>query len=210
MQKLWTDNQAWLSPVITLVVSGILSAIARNVPSNAWWLAAIRLVLQSGNSLDNHMRDETKKAVKEMNISSGAIVFLALLLGGCGGTLHDTIDTLLIYQGEAHTEQAEILAAANAAIATLPLDQQAKAFADVASANSKLSASLTAKDATLKAAQAASDPSGINIQQIEADIEAAVNAVVALVEAFGVVAQTERAHVAAAHLLAAHTPVVHK
>jgi hypothetical protein len=160
--------------------------------------------------------EDAKKKVEQFGtvVKFGCIFALSCLAGlsqtACGGSLHSTIETIMVFQAEVHTEQAQVLLAANAAIATLPADQQQAALSALNSANDKLTAALNTKDAALQAALDASDASGINIQQIESDIMIAVNAVVSLIQTFGVAEQTQRAQAAATRLLAARTPVVHK
>ncbi|MEN6535516.1 MAG: hypothetical protein ABFD89_17765 [Bryobacteraceae bacterium] len=147
--------------------------------------------------------DTAKTAAK---LTSVGIV--ALLLGGCGGTLHSTIEKIMVFEQQVHTEQAQILLAANAAIATLPADQQKVALEKLNAANDTLTATLNVKDAALTVALNASDASGINLAQIEQDILAAVNAIVALVQVFGVPEQTARAQASGARLSTARTVVV--
>lgn len=56
MQQFFEANKATLLPIITLLVTGILSAIVRSVPSNHWALQILRAILQSGNSFGNHLK----------------------------------------------------------------------------------------------------------------------------------------------------------
>jgi len=215
MQQFITQNQTLIVSVVSYLVLTGLSALFQRLPTNNIIVQILRAVLQSGKSLDNHVAEKADTITPQtdgtrvVKLTLAGLTLLACATA-CGGSLHSTIETVMVFQAEVHTEQAQVLLAANAAIATLPADQQQAALGALNAANDKLTAALNAKDAALQAALDASDTSGINIQQIESDILAAVNAVVALVQTFGVAEQSQRAQASATRLLAARTPVVRK
>jgi hypothetical protein len=201
----------WVGNTISSYVVQAFGAISKTGP--VWTI--VRFVHGILNQVDPEVQTTKDfKIPSDGAVKFGLIFVLSCLAGlsqtACGGSLHSTIETIMVFQAEVHTEQAQVLLAANAAIATLPADQQQAALSALNSANDKLTAALNTKDAALQAALDASDASGINIQQIESDIMIAVNAVVSLIQTFGVAEQTQRAQAAATRLLAARTPVVHK
>lgn len=109
---------------------------------------------------------------------------LAFMLTGCGGTLHQQIEKALVFEQQVHTYQQQLVIVAQASIAMLPVEKQAEALRILGDANGKLTLALDAKDQALQAALDASD-TNFNLNQLIADIVAAVQAIVSVVNSFG-------------------------
>lgn len=128
-------------------------------------------------------------AEKILQALTASVVAFALF--GCGGSIHAQIEKALVFEQQVHTYQQQLLSVADAAIVMLPVAQQADARAKLLDANTKLTAALDAKDATLQAALDAS-ASPLDLDKLIADIVSAVEAVVVVVNSFGADrAQTE-------------------
>lgn len=91
MQQFFEQNQKLITTIITLLVGGVLSAIVRAVPGNTWWLQILRAILQSGNSLENHVAAKADAITSQADgsrVVKLTLASLALLLGAfaCAST----------------------------------------------------------------------------------------------------------------------------
>ena len=124
--------------------------------------------------------------MKLAQLAVTALGFVPLILAttGCGGTIHQQIEKALVFEQQVHTYQQQLVLVAQASIAMLPVEKQADAMRILGDANGKLTLALDAKDTALQAALDASD-SNLNLNQLIADIVAAVQAIVSVVNSFG-------------------------
>lgn len=107
-----------------------------------------------------------------------------MLLTGCGGKLHVTVDKVLAFEGQVAAEAANLKAVADAAIPLLPVDKQQAAREQLAEGYAKLTVALNAKDQLLQAALEAS-ASDVDITKVVTDIVVAVDSIIDLVQSFG-------------------------
>ena len=87
MQQFWTQNQALLTAVVTMLVQAILSAVVRNIPSSTWWLQLLRLVLQSGSNAPVAAEEKKSEGPWFPPGPAAAALFVGLLLSGCSLSL---------------------------------------------------------------------------------------------------------------------------
>jgi hypothetical protein len=107
-----------------------------------------------------------------------------MLLSGCGGKLHVTVDKALAFEGQVTAEVANLKAVADAAIPLLPVDKQQAAREQLAEGYAKLTVALNAKDQLLQAALEAS-ANDVDITKVVTDIVVAVDSIIDLVQSFG-------------------------
>ena len=87
MQQIFDQNQQLIGLVVGVLVNSVLSLVFRKLPTNAWAIQIVRMILQSGNSFANQVVvAETKPAQKPPSIPPAplaAALFIGLLLSGC-------------------------------------------------------------------------------------------------------------------------------
>jgi hypothetical protein len=115
-----------------------------------------------------------------------AIGFLVMTLTTGCNNLQTVLNTALADEQAVDVAGQEVIRIAQASIPLLPADKQAQAQADLTTAANKFDDVLAAAIATTQAAIAADNSNGINITQLEADITAAIQAIISVMSADGV------------------------
>jgi len=112
------------------------------------------------------------------------ILILAFLLTGCATNLRPTIDKIVIFEQQVHSEAQNLQVAANAVIPLLPPAQQDVARARLARAFEKLTMLLSIKDNAVQAALVASETT-LDVTALVIPVIAATEEIILLVKSFG-------------------------
>lgn len=112
------------------------------------------------------------------------MILVALVLGGCGGTLNASLQKALVFEDQIHAQVAQLETAFEAAVTLLPADKQADARAKMATAFAVLARSLATKDAMLQTAIDAS-ANDVDVSSIAVDIVIAVQDIISIVQGVG-------------------------
>ena len=174
------------------VLAGILKLV-RGLGLDPWLMLQGIILLLKGR-LPPYMTPPVATAEKPKDKpwfppggAAACVLILALpILHGCSGTFQQDMDKALLFEATAQTAQGQIYAVASNAILALPADQQAAARAKLDAANQDLVNAFNAKDDALQQAAAANSFANINLGQITSDVVQAVQAIIALVQTFGV------------------------
>ena len=200
----WYNNPAIIS-FATLVLSAVITAISNKFPAWGPIWQFIRTVITGVTASELraiHYYDVDQKSPKDPpktppSILPTATAFfccvLCLSVQGCTSTLQKDLNTALVFESSAQTAEENIVLVAQAAIALLPADKQAQAQIDLTKAAGVATQAFAAKDAAIQAAIDANSASGLNLPQLVADITAAIQAIVALANAFGATKDTTEA-----------------
>jgi hypothetical protein len=111
------------------------------------------------------------------------LLFLVLTLFGCA-SLRPSIDKVVIFEQQVHTEAQNLEVAAYAAIPLLPIGQQDVARARLARVFEKLTVVMRIKDDAIQAAIAAST-TNLDVSSLIIPCVAAIEEIILLVKSFG-------------------------
>lgn len=187
----WCEQQPRLAGLVKII---------RGVLPDPWlFVQGVTLLLKG--RLPLAYSSLVDKIIKALTASTAALILL-----GCGGSLHSQVEKVIVFEQQVHSYQQQLLVVAQSAIVMLPADKQAQALQQLQDANGKLTLALDAKDAALQAALDASDASGLDVSKLVADIVAAVNAIVTVVNSFG--ADPRQTQEVGARLIVAKTRAV--